>query len=258
MLILFNLIKAELYKIQRNKTFWVLVGTITGLSALLHFLIIIDWWQLTGTSFDNAGLSEFNALSTFTLPLFFNLIVSTLAGFYISIEFSHHNVIKNQIISGNKRSHIFMAKFFVFTLGAFVVTILIPLVTALILVMLFGHGELLTLSNLIYLGRAFSLFTLQFLSFTAIVLVIAFVTEDSGKTILFTLLLSIVMFIIEKFVTYPFINMLYENTIFHQFSKVFTFHMTNGELIKSILIALVSIIMIMLGGVFLFNRKEIK
>nr|WP_255639721.1 ABC transporter permease [Aquibacillus saliphilus] len=253
-----NLIRAELYKLQRNKTFWVLIGTITGLSALLHFLILIEWWQLSGTSFDSAGLSELNALSTFTLPLFFNLIVSTLAGFYISNEFSHHNVIKNQMISGNKRSHIFLAKFIVFTLGSLIVTILIPLVIAIILVMLFGHGDVLNFTNLLYLGRAFSLFTAQFLCFTAIVLLIAIVTEDSGKTIIFTLLLSIVMFVIEKFLTYPFIKMLYENTIFHQFSEVFKFQMTNGEIIKSILIASVSLIIIMLCGVLLFNRKEIK
>jgi ABC-2 type transport system permease protein len=253
-----NLIKAEIYKLKRNNTFWVLIGTITGLSALLHFLIVIDWWKLNGTSFDSAGLSELNALSTFTLPLFFNLIVSTFAGFFISTEFSHNSVIKNQLISGNKRSHIFMAKFFVFTFGSFIITILIPLLTAIILVILLGHGDVLTYSNLIYLGRAFSLFTFHFMCFTAIVLLIAIVTEDSGKTIIFTLLLSIVMFIIEKFLTYPLIKNLYENTIFYQFSDVFKFHMTDGEIIKSIFIAGISLIIIMLCGVFLFSRKEFK
>lgn len=76
-----NLIRAEMYKLQRNKTFWVILLTVTGLSALLHYLVLIGWWQMQGTSFDAAGLSELNALSTFTVPLFFNLIVSTLAGF---------------------------------------------------------------------------------------------------------------------------------------------------------------------------------
>lgn len=34
-----NLFRAEIFKLQRNNTFWVLIGTITGLSTLLHFLI---------------------------------------------------------------------------------------------------------------------------------------------------------------------------------------------------------------------------
>src|SRR5699024_1899789 len=99
-----NLMKAETYKLMRNRTFWVLIASMIGLSALLHCLILTDWWLMSGTEFDNVGLSEMNAFTFFTMPLVFNLIVSTLAGFYISTEFSQSGVIKNQIMSGNKRT----------------------------------------------------------------------------------------------------------------------------------------------------------
>src|SRR5699024_11480240 len=155
-----NLIKSELFKLQRNKTFWVLLFTTTGVSALLHYLIIIDWWQVFGTSFDSVGLSELNALSTFTLPLLFNLIVSTLAGFFVSVEFSHSGVIKNQVISGNKRSHIFMSKFLVFSLGSIILTILTPLVTVILEIILLCHEIILSLSNIKYLGTSFDLYIL--------------------------------------------------------------------------------------------------
>lgn len=253
-----NLIRAEIFKLYRNKTFWVLIVSIAGFSTLLHLLIIMDWWLLSGTEFDKVGLSELNALSPFTIPLFFNLIVSTLAGFYISTEFSQSGVIKNQMMSGHKRIHIFIAKFLVFSLGSLIVTILVPLLTAIIVVILFGYGDILTLTNLMYLGRAFSLFILQFLCFTAIVLFIGFTTEDSGKTILYTLLLSIVIFAIEKLITAPFIKLLYDNTFFYQFSEVFKYTLTSGEIIKSIFIGVVSLLIIMLCGVFMINRKEIK
>lgn len=118
-----NQIKAELFKLQRNKTFWVLVLTAAALSALLHFLVITDWWQVYDTPFDSAGISEMNGISTFTIPLFFNLLISTLAGFFVSTEFSQSSVIKNQIISGSKRSHIFISKYLIFTLGSIVITI---------------------------------------------------------------------------------------------------------------------------------------
>ncbi|MFD1385967.1 ABC transporter permease [Oceanobacillus oncorhynchi subsp. oncorhynchi] len=253
-----NLMKAEIYKLSRNHTFWVLIGVVTGLSALLHCLVITDWWLLSGTEFDKAGLSELNALSAFTLLLYFNFIVSTLAAFYISTEFRHNGVIKNQMMSGNKRTNIFMAKYIVFSLGSFLVTVLIPLLTAIILVLLFGQGDILNVANLIYLGRAYSLFTLQLLSFTAIVLLIATLTEDSGKTIIFSLLLSIVMFAIEKFITASFIKMLYEHTFFYQLSEVFTYTMTKDEMIQSILIGFLSLMVILLCGIFIFKRKEIQ
>lgn len=253
-----NLFKAELYKLARNKTFWVLIGVTTGISALLHCLILLDWWLLSGTQFDTAGLSELNALSPFTIPLFFNLIVSTLAGYYISTEFTQSAVIKNQMLSGNKRTHIFMAKYLVFSFGAFLVTILIPFITAVILVMIFGQADILNLANLMYLGKAYSLFTLQFLSFTAIVLLIAISAEDSGKTIIFTLVLSIIMFAIEKLITTPYIKMLYENTFFYQFNEVFKPSMTGGERLKSTLIGVISLVVTIICGIFMMNRKEIK
>lgn len=213
---------------------------------------------MSGTPFDSAGLSELNALSIFTIPLFFNLIVSTLAAFYISIEFSHSGVIKNQVISGNKRSHIFIAKFLTFSLGAGFVTIVTPLLTGIIAAALLGHGDLLTFSNFFYLGRSFGLFTLHFLCFSGIVLLIAIAAEDSGKTILFTLLLAIVMFAIENLITKSFVRVLYEHTIFFQFSDVFNHTMTNGEIMRSVLIGAVSLLIIVLCGIMMFNRKEIK
>jgi ABC-2 type transport system permease protein len=251
-----NLIKAEFYKLHRNKTFWVVTGTITSLSTLLHLLIIIDWWLLSGTEFDQTGLSELNALSPFTLPLFFNLIVSTLAGYYISIEFSQSGVIKNQLLSGNKRSQIYMTKLLVFSFASIFVAVVIPVLTAIIMVNLFGYGEIFSPSALMYLGRAYSLFTLQFLCFTSIVLLIAVVTEDSGKTILFTLFLSIIMFAIEKLTAAPMIRFLYEHTFFYQFSEVFKVSMTNSEIVTSLLIGAVAFTVITSGGIYLFNRKE--
>lgn len=253
-----NQIRAELYKLQRNMPFWVLLLTMTGLSALCSFLVITDWWMMDVTAFDRAGVSEMNALITFTAPLMFNLFVSTLAGFYISVEYSQTGAIKNQIISGSKRSHIFIAKYLVYTLGSIVVTILIPLVTTIVELLLMGYGDILTSSSLLYLGRAFGLFALQLLGYTAIILLIAIAAEDSGKTIIFSIVFSILLFAADKLPKSPFIETIYENTIFHQFSDVFKYSMTTGEILKSILIALITVIIVIGFGIYRFNKKEIK
>ena len=254
-----NLMRAEFYKLQRNKTFWVLIWIITGLSLLLHFLVITDWWMIHGTAFDNAGLSELNALSTFTATIFLNLIVCTLAGFYISTEFSQSGVIKNQIISGNKRLHIFIAKFLVFSFGSILITVIIPLLTAIITVFLFGRGEILNMANLMYLGRGFSLFTLQLLGFTSIIMLIAILTEDSGKTIIFSIILSLLVDIVRVFSDFSSIlATFYHHTIFYQFSNAFKYTMTSGEMLIPFLIGGITCMFFGLCGVLIFKRKEIK
>ncbi|WP_152658315.1 ABC transporter permease [Oceanobacillus sp. CFH 90083] len=253
-----NLIRAEFFKLQRNKTFWILIGTITGLSTLFHYLIITDWWMMGNTPFDSIDLSELNGLFTFTTPIFFNLIVSTLAAFYISTEFTSSGIIKNQIISGNKRTQIYIAKFLVFSLGSIFVTIVIPLLTAIVLIFLFGRGDIFDFSNMTYLGRAYGLFTLQFLAYIAIILLLAIITNDSGKTIIFSILFTIVMYVLEKLAKPAFIEVIYENSIFYQFIEVFNFKMNYDEIMKSILIGGVSTIIITMCGIYIFNRKEIK
>lgn len=253
-----NQIKVELFKLRRNRTFWVLQLVAFFLSALLHYLILIDWWKVNDSVFVRAGLGELSALSAFTTPLFFNLFVGTQAGFSISNEFLQSSVIKNQMMSGSKRRDIYLSKYLIFTLGAIIITIFIPLLTGILEVIFLGYGDILNVTNVLYLGRGFGLYVLQFLGYTAIIVLLAIATEDSGKTIIFSILLTIVMYGIEMVPNLPIIGTLYRNSIFFQFSEVFKFSMTNGEVAKSILIALLSFIIIFLCGIFVFNKKEIK
>lgn len=253
-----NLLRAEIFKLQRNKSFWVIAGIVTGISILFHVLIMTDWWMMYDTPFDRIGLGEFNGLSTFTVPLYFNLIVSSLAGFCISTEFSDSGVIRNQVNSGNKRSHIYLAKYAVYSLGSIILSILIPILTAILATLVLGYGEILQLENLMYLCRAYSLFTLQFLGFTAIIMLLAILTEDSGKTIIFSIIFTMIMFAWEKFTQATLLQFIFEHSIFQQFSDVFSVTMTSGELIKSILIGGLTIIIVLWCGVLTFNRKEIK
>jgi len=253
-----NLLKAERYKLLRNKTFWVLMLISAGLSALLHLLIITDWWMVGVSEFDHAGLKELNALGTFAVPLFFNLLGSTLAGFFISIEFSQNSVIKNQIISGNKRWHIYLAKFIMLTLGTFLIVVAMPIFTGIVEMVLMGHREQLTSSAMQFLGTSVALFTLQLIAFTAIIMVIAVITEDSGKTIIISLAFTIIMFAIEKLGKAPFIEWLYEYSIFSQFEAVFKYNIAGEDAVKAISIALITLVIILVYGILYFNKKEIK
>jgi hypothetical protein len=88
-----NLLQAEIFKLKHNKSFWVLLIISAALSSLMHYLVVSEWWMLTNTPFEAAGIPEMNALSMFILPLFFNLMIGTLAAFYISTEFGSTGVI---------------------------------------------------------------------------------------------------------------------------------------------------------------------
>ena len=253
-----NQLRAELYKLKRNKTFWVLLFISLALSALLHYLIMIDWWYVSDSVFIDAGVGKLSALSAFTTPIFFNLFIGTLAAFFISMEFSQSSVIKNQVMSGSKRRDIYISKYVIFTLGAIVITVIAPLLTGIVEVILLGHGDILNGETLLFLTRAFGLYVLQLLGYTALVVLLAIWTGDSGKTIIFSIIFTIIMFVIELAPTIPVVSTIYQNSIFYQFSDVFRFTMESGDMVKSILIGLITTVIIMIIGIMVFRKKEIK
>src|SRR5690606_41030590 len=69
--------------------------------------------------------------------------------------------------------------YIVFTLGSMIVTIIIPILTAVIEIFLLGHGEIFTTSSMMYLFRAYGLFMVQFMGYTAILVILAIVTQDN-------------------------------------------------------------------------------
>ncbi|PTH50260.1 ABC transporter permease, partial [Staphylococcus arlettae] len=122
----------------------------------------------------------------------------------------------------------------------------------------FGHGEIFSPSRISYLCLAFILFTFQFLSFTAIVSLIAILTEDSGKTILFTLVIAILMLAVEKLSSGTFVELLYQQTVFSQFNVAFKYNISSDEVLHSIVIGGIWGIILLLLNIFTLKHKEIK
>ena len=253
-----NMIQAEMFKLRLNKSFWVILLTSLVLSAVMHYLAITEWWQVYNTPFDAAGLSEMNGLSMFMAPLFFNLMIGTLAAFYISTDFGPSGVIKNQIISGKNRKLIYFAKYIVYSAAAVVIAVLIPAVTGIILNIIMGNGGICTFETITYLLGAYSLFSLQFLGYTAIISLLAIITEDSGKTIIFSILFTIVMYIVEKMPKSGIIERIYEYSIFQQFNQVLFPELGIESIMTGLAVGLITMAVLLFIGMIVFSKKEIK
>ena len=253
-----NMIQAEMFKLRLYKSFWVILMTSLVLSAVMHYLAITEWWQVYNTPFDAAGLSEMNGLSMFMAPLFFNLMIGTLAAFYISTDFGPSGVIKNQIISGKNRKLIYFAKYIVYSAAAVVIAVLIPAVTGIILNIIMGNGGIFTFETITYLLGAYSLFSLQLLGYTAIISLLAIITEDSGKTIIFSILFTIVMYIVEKMPKSGIIERIYEYSIFQQFNQVLFPELGIESIMTGLAVGLITMAVLLFIGMIVFSKKEIK
>ena len=244
-----NLLKAEIFKMQRNRSFWMIFAISAGLSALMHYLIMVDWWKMDGTSFDAVGLGDMNALS---------MLIGTLAAFFISTEFGAGGVIKNQILSGRHRHLIYVSKYIVYTMGSVLIGVLVPLSTGVIMLAVTGNLEILDGGNIVYLIRMHLLFILQYAGYTAMVTLLAVLTEDSGKTIIFSVLFTILMFVVGKVPVFNIVEIIYDHSIFQQFNLVMAPEMSAGMMTEAVIVGVLTIVVVAAVGCMVFGRKEIK
>ncbi len=252
-----NLLRAELFKLGRNRVFWTLTVVVTVAFALLHYLIAVGWWRMDNR-FAEAGLELFASLALATAPFYFMQFLSTLAGYFVGNEFSI-GVVKNIVMSGNRRSHIFLAKFIVLALGSVLLVVVCPLVVIIGGKLLFGLGGMTDPSALGYLARAVGLFLVHLLAVVALLMLVALLAEDSGKTIIISVAIAVIISVAELLRPLPgMMEALYRYSIFHHLVDAFRVEMAYTDAIQSVSIGLGTLLMLGLCGNLVFRWKEMK
>lgn len=252
-----NLLRMELFKLSKNRVFWTLAIIATVVFAFLHYLITIGWWQLNNR-FADAGMELFSSLELVTTPFYFMLFLSTLAGFFVANDYTI-GVIKNVVMSGNHRSVIFAAKLLIFALGSVILALICPLLVIFGGKLLFGFGELTDPSAIGYFARAIGLFLLHLLAFTALLMLVALLVEDSGKTIIISVVLALLISVADVMRPLPgFLETLYHYSIFHHLLDSFRIRMTLADVLQSLTVGLSTILVLAVGGNLVFKRKDVK
>lgn len=252
-----NLFRAELFKLRKNRMFWTLTIIATIVFALLHYLVTVGWWQLSN-SFDKVGLELFSSLAIAVVPIYFILFLSTLAGFFVANDFTI-GVVKNIVMSGNRRSHIFLTKLLALMLGSVILTMVCPLLVIIGGKLLFGFGELTDTAALGYFARSMGLFLLHLMGFVALLMLIALLVEDSGKTIIISIVIALLISVADVMRPLPgFAETLYQYSIFHHLTDSWSFTLTPSDVKQSLLVALCSLLFLIFCGNTVFQRKEMK
>src|SRR5699024_4600480 len=102
------------------------------------------------------------------------------------------------------------------------------------------------------------LFILQYAGYTALITLLAVFTEDSGKTIIFSVLFTLLMFVIEKVPVFNIVEIIYDYSIFQQFNLVVAPRMSAVMMAEAVIVGVVTIVVVVVAGCLTFGRKEIK
>lgn len=284
---MFRMIKAELFKLYKNKTFRVLC-IISLVFSVLMIVTTTDFFmnmieeemkvfspeqqaeilkQATSQEIVSPGNIGFN-MSMYRTPLdifyssfgsgFMEILIGVLVGGFLSKEYSE-GTMKNVLAYGKSRMSFYLAKFFTLVVAIFVLTLVLVGVSTIGACILHGWDgfQIADLGKMIF---SFLASVIASSAVAAIVMIIAALVKGNGATIgitimIFVLIPSIIGFLYGR---YPSFDAFYEVLPFYNNAVATSQIAEVNDLVKSIFISLVTILGSLAIGINIFKKQDIK
>lgn len=166
---MYCLIKAEMYKLVHDRSFFILLA----LSIVLGGFLMLDQGELTG--YESVFASLYNA------PILM-LLTSVFGALYLGKDFADRTLY-HMICAGHKRNYVFLSKTILFIAGTNMILLLQPVLSISINTGLYGWGHHSFGSDLKDVIILFLTTALLNAAMCGISLLAAFLFKDVGKTI---------------------------------------------------------------------------
>lgn len=184
-----NLIKAEIFKLKKNKAFKVLAILIIAYALILSLLYtsLLGDWLLSDADASFFGIFV-KCLGNVNVILY--LVVSIFAGLFICNDFEN-KIVQNTISSGVSRLQFLFTKSVVYSISICLFMLIIPFITGILASTKYGFGTI-TMAGLLKLILITLAMIMVYTSLVLTCVLIAF----SFKTVGATISISMVWFLI--------------------------------------------------------------
>lgn len=249
-----NLIKAEWFKLRKDRAFLTLVGLMLIAAVAYPLMLFMDSSPSEPMYSSQTFLQ--NALAGNAYVIKFS--AALLAGFFISSEYST-GVMKSIASSGNSRVRIFTAKLVIFSVGSMILALVFPVVGTFVVSIINGFDDW-AIHFVQILLRSMGLTILYAAGFASIAALFSTILTDSGKAIGFSL---IFMWVIDSIigligVYIPLANTLYDYSVFKLVNDISIPDRNGAQLTALVAVPLVWFLIFGVLGVFAYRKKEIK
>lgn len=247
-----TLIFAEWYKLVRSKTLGLIligVGAITSLEIVSSYLIAEP--PVLGQN-SIIVLGEGAAIRA--------LWIAAFVGFFIASEFQN-GTIRNVIALGKDRTHILISKIFSASIAIVAILTVDGIVATICNSAAFGFGNMAGGEFLRLSVGSFFLQTLYHSTYAAVFTMLAFLSKDSGKTILFCIVYEIAILAIGGFLNnFPGGALAFAVQLFPQYyaSELDDIGFQLPFMINGIIISVAYIVGSSLIGTIVFKKSDIK
>ncbi|NQX46526.1 ABC transporter permease [Paenibacillus tritici] len=253
---MYNLIRAELFKLRKDRSFRVLLLITAVLSLAYPLLYYMDNKSGGKPQFTGA---EFLVKFMFSNGYVIKFSIAALAGFFIASEYTT-GAMKIIASSGNDRGRLYAAKLVGFSAGVMLISLIFPLLSMAEVSILSGFGQLPEGVDPFFIPRVLGLTLLYTAGYAAIGVLFTAVFTESGKTIsflmIFFLMIDMVLGGLGEYI--PFLTTVYNYSVFKLLGDIGKIQLDSGELPVLLLVPLLTIGVAGLLGILVYRKKEIK
>lgn len=291
-----KVIQAELYKLFKNRTFRVLVVVGILLSTLTIVMcspvfdnILNDslgdmpqeqkdalMQQMTSMSDSDAivtpgqlgiQLQAKDMMNPTSIEVYhasfgsgiMEILIGILVAALIAKEYSQ-GTIKNFLAYGKKREEFYLAKFVSMIVAIAIISAVMTILSTVVVTMMNGWGQEFEFSQVLGMVKTFVVSLTASSAVVALVMVIATLVKSNGATIGITVAVFIGVPTFAGFLygIYPWFDKIYEVLPFYNSALATSIKAGNADLLRSLLIALVTIVISLFAGIRIFKAQDIK
>lgn len=289
-------IQAELYKLFKNRTFKVLIFVGILLSTVIIFMCSSVFEQILNDSLGNlpedqkqmlieqmTNISDSDAIvipgqlgvnlqakdmmNPTALEVYHSsfgsgvieILIGILVAALMAKEYSQ-GTIKNFLAYGKRREEFYLAKFTAIVVAIAIILVVIAILPTIVVTIINGWGQTFEFSQLLGMIKTFIAALIASSAVAALVMVIATLVKSNGATIGITVAIFIGIPIFAGFLygIYPWFDRVYEVLPFYNSALATSIKAGNGDLLRSVVISLVTIAISLLIGIRIFKSQDIK
>lgn len=289
-------IQAELYKLFKNRTFKVLICVAVLLSTLTVVMCSSVFEKILNDSLGNmpqdqkevlmeqlTSMSESEAIVTpgqlgiqlqakdmmnpTSIEVYhasfgsgvIEIIIGILVGALIAKEYSQ-GTIKNFLAYGKRREEFYLAKFVSMVIAVTIILAVMTILPTIVVTLMNGWGQAFEISQLLGMIKTFVASVIAGSAVAALAMIIATLVKSNGATIGITVAIFIGISTLARFLygIYPWFDRVYEVLPFYNSALATSIKAGNGDLLRSVIISLVTIAISLFVGIKIFKSQDIK
>lgn len=253
---MYNLLKCELFKLRKSRSFLLILGLVTIYSVVMSILTYSSVQYGNGSEVVQGIDMYFEQLSNYLLIAVAGSLIATT---YVCRDFDN-KTIQDSIACGCSRYAVILSKSLVYFLTIFIITLIIPIISSAVISTAYGFGIQFSITSVLKLAAITLTTSFVYSACLSPCILLSFLSRKPVVVLaggIFILFLGI-SFLKDAAQMEPAISSVLSFTPYGVSDALFTLDAVTGDFLKAIIVSIAFMILILAVTCMSFKKSEVK